>query len=85
MNHVWAGFSQVGASILITAKNQTINGVNVPKGGILDSDIIKKYALDQMGFAGGPTRPPLGTVPPDAQRQIREQLAALGVLADVKA
>ena len=43
-----------------------------------------KYALDQMGFAGGPTRPPLGTVPPDAQRQIREQLGALGVLADLK-
>jgi len=43
-----------------------------------------KYALDQIGFIGGPTRPPLGTVPPDAQRQIREQLAALGVLADLK-
>ncbi len=40
-----------------------------------------KYALDQIGFVGGPTRPPLGTVPPDAQRQIREQLAALGTLA----
>lgn len=43
-----------------------------------------KYALDQIGFIGGPTRPPLGTVPPDAQRQIREQLAALGALADLK-
>jgi 4-hydroxy-2-oxoglutarate aldolase len=43
-----------------------------------------KYALDQIGFIGGPTRPPLGTVPPDAQRQIRDQLAALGVLADLK-
>lgn len=43
-----------------------------------------KYALDQIGFIGGPTRPPLGTVPPEAQRQIREQLAALGVLADLK-
>ena len=43
-----------------------------------------KYALDQIGFIGGPTRPPLGTVPPDAQRQIRDQLAALGVMADVK-
>ena len=40
-----------------------------------------KYALDQIGYVGGPTRPPLGTVPPDAQRQIREQLAALGTLA----
>jgi len=40
-----------------------------------------KYALDQIGFVGGPTRPPLGTVPPDAQKQIREQLAALGTLA----
>jgi 4-hydroxy-2-oxoglutarate aldolase len=41
-----------------------------------------KYALDQIGYIGGPTRPPLGTVPPDAQRQIREQLAALGTLAE---
>jgi 4-hydroxy-2-oxoglutarate aldolase len=40
-----------------------------------------KYALDQIGYAGGPTRAPLGTVAPDAQRQIREQLAALGTLA----
>ena len=40
-----------------------------------------KYALDQIGFVGGPTRPPLGTLPPDAQKQIREQLAALGTLA----
>ena len=40
-----------------------------------------KYALDQIGYAGGPTRPPLGTVAPDAQKQIREQLAALGTLA----
>ena len=39
-----------------------------------------KYALDQIGFVGGPTRLPLGTVPPDAQKQIREQLAALGTL-----
>lgn len=39
-----------------------------------------KYALDQIGYVGGPTRPPLGTVPPDAQRQIREQLIALGTL-----
>lgn len=40
-----------------------------------------KYALDQIGYAGGPTRPPLGSVPRDAQRQIREQLAALGCVA----
>lgn len=40
-----------------------------------------KYALDQIGFAGGPTRPPLGTVPPEAQRQIRDQLALLGTIA----
>jgi 4-hydroxy-2-oxoglutarate aldolase len=41
-----------------------------------------KYALDQIGYVGGPTRPPLGTVPPDAQKQIREQLAALGLKHD---
>jgi 4-hydroxy-2-oxoglutarate aldolase len=40
-----------------------------------------KYALDQIGYVGGPTRPPLGTVPPDAQKAIRDQLAALGTLA----
>ena len=40
-----------------------------------------KYALDQIGFAGGPTRAPLGSLPLDAQLQIREQLAALGMLA----
>jgi 4-hydroxy-2-oxoglutarate aldolase len=40
-----------------------------------------KYALDQIGFVGGPARPPLGTIPPEAQRQIRDQLAALGTLA----
>jgi 4-hydroxy-2-oxoglutarate aldolase len=39
-----------------------------------------KYALDQIGYVGGPTRPPLGSVSPDAQKQIREQLAALGTL-----
>ena len=37
-----------------------------------------KYALDQLGYAGGPTRPPLGPVPADRQQQIREELAALG-------
>ena len=40
-----------------------------------------KYALDQSGYVGGPARPPLGTVSPEAQKQIREQLAALGTLA----
>jgi 4-hydroxy-2-oxoglutarate aldolase len=38
-----------------------------------------KYALDQIGYVGGPTRPPLGTVPAEAQQQIREQLADLKV------
>jgi len=36
-----------------------------------------KYALDQVGFTGGPTRPPLGTVPVDGQRRIQEELASL--------
>ena len=40
-----------------------------------------KYALDQIGYVGGPTRSPLGTVPPELQKQIREQLTALGTLA----
>ena len=39
-----------------------------------------KYALDQVGYVGGPARPPLGGVPAEAQKQIREQLAALGTL-----
>jgi 4-hydroxy-2-oxoglutarate aldolase len=39
-----------------------------------------KYALDQIGFVGGPTRPPLGSVSPDAQWQMRNVLAALGTL-----
>jgi 4-hydroxy-2-oxoglutarate aldolase len=39
-----------------------------------------KYALDQIGYVGGPARPPLGAVPADAQKQIREQLSALGTL-----
>lgn len=40
-----------------------------------------KYALDQIGYVGGPTRPPLGSVPPEAQKQIRDELAVLGTLA----
>lgn len=39
-----------------------------------------KYALDQIGFIGGPTRPPLGTVPADAQTRIRQELASLAGL-----
>jgi 4-hydroxy-2-oxoglutarate aldolase len=38
-----------------------------------------KYALDQVGYIGGPARPPLGSVPPDAQKQIRDQLTDLKV------
>jgi 4-hydroxy-2-oxoglutarate aldolase len=40
-----------------------------------------KYALDQSGYVGGSARPPLGTLSPEAQKQIRDQLAALGTLA----
>jgi 4-hydroxy-2-oxoglutarate aldolase len=40
-----------------------------------------KYALDQIGFVGGPTRPPLGAVPADGQRQIQEQLVELGCVS----
>jgi 4-hydroxy-2-oxoglutarate aldolase len=40
-----------------------------------------KYALDQIGYVGGPARPPIGPVSADGQRQIREQLAALGTMA----
>jgi 4-hydroxy-2-oxoglutarate aldolase len=36
-----------------------------------------KYALDQVGFTGGPTRPPLGTVPVEGQRKIQNELASL--------
>jgi 4-hydroxy-2-oxoglutarate aldolase len=40
-----------------------------------------KYALDQIGYVGGPTRAPLGSVPADARNQIRESLTALGAVA----
>lgn len=40
-----------------------------------------KYALDQMGYRGGPPRAPLLPLSAEAARQISEQLAALGVLA----
>jgi dihydrodipicolinate synthase/N-acetylneuraminate lyase len=39
-----------------------------------------KYALDQIGYVGGPTRPPLGSVPSEAQRQIRDELATLKIV-----
>ena len=38
-----------------------------------------KYALDQIGYVGGPSRPPLGSVAPDAQKQIRQVLTDLKV------
>jgi 4-hydroxy-2-oxoglutarate aldolase len=38
-----------------------------------------KYALDQIGFVGGPTRPPLGSIPAEAQRKIQQELAKLKV------
>jgi 4-hydroxy-2-oxoglutarate aldolase len=40
-----------------------------------------KYALDQMGYTGGPTRAPLLTLPADAQRSIQRELAALATTA----
>jgi 4-hydroxy-2-oxoglutarate aldolase len=36
-----------------------------------------KYALDQIGYAGGPARAPLGSISPEAQRKIRDKLAQL--------
>jgi 4-hydroxy-2-oxoglutarate aldolase len=36
-----------------------------------------KFALDQMGYVGGPARAPLGPLSPEAQRQIKEQLALI--------
>ena len=36
-----------------------------------------KYALDQIGYVGGPARPPLGSIAPEAQKKIQEQLAGL--------
>ena len=38
-----------------------------------------KYALDQVGYVGGPVRPPLGALAPEGQRQIREALAELKI------
>lgn len=40
-----------------------------------------KYALDQIGYRGGPPRAPLLPLSAEASRQISEQLAALGALA----
>ena len=39
-----------------------------------------KYALDQIGYRGGPVRAPLLPLSPEAGRQIAQQLLALGVL-----
>jgi 4-hydroxy-2-oxoglutarate aldolase len=38
-----------------------------------------KYALDQIGYVGGPVRPPLGALAPEGQRQIREALSELKI------
>jgi 4-hydroxy-2-oxoglutarate aldolase len=38
-----------------------------------------KYALDQIGYVGGPARPPLGTLPAEGQKQIRDALAELKI------
>jgi len=43
-----------------------------------------KYALDQVGYAGGAPRPPLGAIPPDAQKKIRDEIARINSDADVK-
>jgi dihydrodipicolinate synthase/N-acetylneuraminate lyase len=39
-----------------------------------------KYALDQIGYRGGPPRAPLLPLSVEARRQISEQLVALGAL-----
>jgi dihydrodipicolinate synthase/N-acetylneuraminate lyase len=36
-----------------------------------------KYALDQIGYAGGPARAPLGSLPPEAQNNIQAELVRL--------
>jgi 4-hydroxy-2-oxoglutarate aldolase len=36
-----------------------------------------KFALDQMGYVGGAARAPLGPLSPEAQRQIKEELALI--------
>jgi 4-hydroxy-2-oxoglutarate aldolase len=36
-----------------------------------------KYALDQIGYAGGPARAPLRAISPAAQKNIRDELAQL--------
>jgi dihydrodipicolinate synthase/N-acetylneuraminate lyase len=36
-----------------------------------------KYALDQIGYAGGPVRAPLGSLSTDAQKTIAHELAEL--------
>jgi 4-hydroxy-2-oxoglutarate aldolase len=44
-----------------------------------------KAALDLIGLAGGPPRPPLQQVPSSVVELIRDQLAAVGVLAGMRA
>jgi 4-hydroxy-2-oxoglutarate aldolase len=41
-----------------------------------------KYALDQVGYFGGPARAPLGSLPPDAQKNIQAELAGLRSMLD---
>jgi dihydrodipicolinate synthase/N-acetylneuraminate lyase len=41
-----------------------------------------KFALDQMGYIGGPARAPLGPLSTEAQRQIKEQLAQIEQTTD---
>ena len=43
-----------------------------------------KAALDLLGFAGGPPRPPLQPAPPPVVNAIREELAALGLLEPIR-
>jgi 4-hydroxy-2-oxoglutarate aldolase len=38
-----------------------------------------KYALDQIGYVGGATRPPLGTIASDARQRIQAELARLNL------
>ena len=44
-----------------------------------------KYALDRIGYVGGPARPPLGAIPPDAQKKISDELARVKALTGLNA
>jgi len=44
-----------------------------------------KYALDRIGYVGGPARPPLGAIPPDARKKISDELARVNELVRMKA